>query len=282
MFTPSEELVTMMDAARAAGAGLMRRFESRRELKVQVKGPADFVSAADVQSEETLRSMLLGAYPAFGMLTEETAPTGPIDTGRPRFVVDPLDGTTNFLHGIPHFAVAVALEHGGQVIAGVVFDPPKGELFVAERGRGAWLVVGEGGTRATHHTAERLAVSDDTDFSRALIATGIPHANSVHRHDAYLTMLAASMREAAGIRRLGAAALDLAYVAAGRFDAFFEFGLARWDLAAGGLLVAEGGGRVSEPSGGLGYLDAGDVLATNGHLHAPTLALLRGEPVRRA
>jgi myo-inositol-1(or 4)-monophosphatase len=279
MFTPSEELVTMMGAARAAGAGLMRRFHARRELKVQVKGPADFVSTADVHSEETLRSMLLTAYPAYGLLTEEGAPTVAADPERSRFVVDPLDGTTNFLHGIPHFAVAIALEDKGQVVAGVVFDPPKGELFVAERGRGAWLVTAGG---APHDAAERLAVSNDANFSRGLIATGIPHANSAHRHDAYLTMLAASMREAAGIRRLGAAALDLAYVAAGRFDAFFEFGLARWDLAAGGLLVVEAGGRVSEPSGALGHLDSGDVLATNGHLHEPMLALLRGDPVRGA
>jgi myo-inositol-1(or 4)-monophosphatase len=278
MFVPSEELVTMMSAARAAGAGLMRRFHSRRELKVQLKGPADFVSAADVESEETLRSMLLAAYPAFGLLTEESVPTVAADSESSRFVVDPLDGTTNFLHGIPHFAVAIALEHEGQVVAGVVFDPPKRELFAAERGRGAWRLPVGG---ATHDTAERLAVSNDADFSGALIATGIPHANSVHRHDAYLTMLAASMREAAGIRRFGAAALDLAYVASGRFDVFFEFGLARWDLAAAGLLVAEAGGRVSEPSGGAGHLDAGDVLATNGHLHEPMLALLRGEPLRR-
>jgi myo-inositol-1(or 4)-monophosphatase len=278
MLTPSNELVTMMDAARAAGAGLMRHFRSRGELKVQVKGPADFASAADLQSEETLRSMLLGAYPAFGMLTEESAPTVAVDAGRARFVVDPLDGTTNFLHGIPHFAVAIALEREGQVVAGVVFDPPKDELFVAERGRGAWLVAAS----TAHDGAERLAVSKDADFSRALIATGIPHANSVHRHGAYLTMLAASMREAAGIRRLAAAALDLAYVASGRFGVFFEFGLAPWDLAAGGLLVVEAGGRVSEPSGGPAYLDSGNVLATNGLLHQPMLALLRGEPFRRA
>jgi myo-inositol-1(or 4)-monophosphatase len=273
MFMPSNELVTMMAAARAAGAGLMGRFRGRADLKVLVKGPADFASAADLESEETLRSILLGSYPAFGMLAEESEPTVAVDARRARFVVDPLDGTTNFLHGIPHFAVAIALEREGQVVAGVVFDPPKNELFFAEQGRGAWVVSA---ASALHDGADRLAVSTDTDFSRALIATGIPHANSVDRHGAYLKMLGASMREAAGIRRLAAAALDLAYVASGRFGAFFEFGLARWDLAAAGLLVTEAGGRLSEPSGGPAYLDGGDVLATNGHLHERMLAILRG------
>jgi myo-inositol-1(or 4)-monophosphatase len=280
MFVPSAELSTMIDAALAAGDGLLARFRSRSDLAVVLKGPADFVSAADLESERTLRQHLLGAYPTFGLLTEESPPTEAA-AGQARFVVDPLDGTTNFLHGIPHFAIAIALEHEGRAVSGLVYDPPKGELFVAERGRGAWLAGGVDrapvarGALGGPSTFEALRVAEDADFGSALIATGIPHANRVARHEGYLPMLAASMREAAGIRRLAAAALDLSYVAAGRYVAFFEFGLARWDLAAGALLVEEAGGRVSEPSGGAGFLERGEILATNGRLHGSMLSLLR-------
>jgi myo-inositol-1(or 4)-monophosphatase len=262
MFDPSHELAAMKAAAEAAGTGLMRRFRSRSSLTIDLKGPADFVSTADLESEATLKAALLGAYPSFGFVTEESAPTEGTDRNRTRFIVDPLDGTTNFLHGIPHFAISIALEQGGRIVAGLVFDPPKNEMFVAEEGRGAWL----GG--------ERLAVSDDHDLSMSVAGTGIPHIQR-GRHDEYLPLLAATMREVAGIRRLAAAAIDLAYVAAGRFDVFFEFGLARWDLAAGILLVREAGGRVTEPAGGGDMLGSGDVLATNGHLHERMLALLR-------
>jgi myo-inositol-1(or 4)-monophosphatase len=275
MLTPSTDLATMIDAARIAGQGLMRQFRARGDLAVRLKGPADFVSTADLESEQRLRAVLLGAHPSYGLLAEESEAKAAVDPAHARFVVDPLDGTTNFLHGIPHFAVAIALERDGRVVAGVVFDPPKDEMFVAEQGAGAWLLGPAG-------AAERLLVSEDGDFSRALVGTGIPHANSVARHGAYLPLLAAAMREAAGIRRLGAAALDLAYVAAGRFGAFFEFGLQPWDLAAGGLLVSEAGGRASTPAGGDGYVQKGDVLATNGRLHEPMLALLRGESPRGA
>jgi myo-inositol-1(or 4)-monophosphatase len=284
MFVPSPLLTTMIRGALLAGRGLMLRFRARGDLAVTLKGPADFVSAADLESERTLREQLLGAYPTFGMLMEESAPIEAA-TGHARFVVDPLDGTTNFLHGIPHFAIAIALEREGRVEAGLVYDPPKGELFVAERGRGAWLAGGvdrapsrDGEATGDPATFERLRVAPDEDFSRALIATGIPHANRATRHAEYLPMLAASMREAAGIRRFAAAALDLAYVAAGRYGAFFEFGLSRWDLAAGALLVEEAGGQVSEPSGGAGFLERGEILATNGRLHPPMLALLRAPP----
>lgn len=273
MFTPSNELATMIDAARVAGAGLMRRFHAREGLEIRLKRQADFVTAADVESEETLRSRLLGAYPEFGMLAEESVP---LDGGAAggRFIVDPLDGTTNFVHGIPHFAIAVALEREGRVVAGLVFDPSKDEMFVADWGRGAWLLAGTAGPNRSA-TSQQLHVSEDEDFSRALLATGIPHAGSAFAHEKYLPMLAGAMREAAGIRRLAAAALDLAYVASGRFAAFFEFGLSPWDLAAGALLVREAGGQVSEPSGDAGFLEKGNVLATNGRLHAPMLAILR-------
>jgi myo-inositol-1(or 4)-monophosphatase len=264
MLDPSPELATMIAAARASGAGLMRHFRDRSKLRVELKGPADYVSTADLESEAAVRGALLAAYPAFGFVTEESAATVGADAGRARFIVDPLDGTTNFLRGVPHFAVSIALEREGHVVAGLVFDPAKGEMFVGEQGRGAWL------------DGDRLSVSGDADLSNALVGTGIPHVNRPQHHARYLAQLAVVMRQAAGIRRMAAAALDLAYVAAGRFAVFFEYGLAPWDIAAGTLLVQEAGGRVSEPGGGLDVLSSGDVLATNGRLHEPMLALLRG------
>jgi myo-inositol-1(or 4)-monophosphatase len=263
MLDPSPELAAMIAAAQTAGTGLMRHFRTRTSLKVDLKGPADFVSTADLESEGTLKTALLGAYPSFGFVTEESAPTTGTDGHHAHFIVDPLDGTTNFVRGIPHFAISIAFEREGRVVAGVVFDPPKGEMFVAEEGRGAWL------------GAERLEVSRDLDLSLAVVGTGIPHVSRPHLHAGYLPMLAATMREAAGIRRFAAAAIDLAYVAAGRFAVFFEFGLSPWDLAAGVLLVREAGGLASEPSGGSDILGSGNVLATNGRLHERMLALLR-------
>jgi myo-inositol-1(or 4)-monophosphatase len=212
------------------------------------------VSDADLESEDTLRRILLGAFPQYGFVAEESAP---IDGSSARFIVDPLDGTSNFVHGLPHFAISIALEREGRVVAGLVLDVPKRELFVAEAGRGAWL------------GRERLQVSEDMDLSRALVGTGIPHAreNAARTHAGYLPMLAAVMRQAAGIRRFAAAAIDLAYVAAGRYTAFFELGLSPWDLAAGILLVEEAGGKVSRPDGGADVLGSGEVLATNGRVH---------------
>ena len=168
------------------------------------------------------------------------------------------------------YMLVVALEVEGELVAGVVHDPAKDEMFVAEKGRGCWL------------KGQRLRVAADRDFTRALVATGIPHAGARHRHARYLEMLREVMREAAGIRRMAAAALDLSYVAAGRFAVFFELGLKRWDIAAASLLVREAGGTVSEPDGGDGYLESGDVLATNGRLHEPTLAMLRRATRRSA
>jgi myo-inositol-1(or 4)-monophosphatase len=271
----SRELAVMIAAARLAGAGLMRSFRQRDRLVVELKGPADFVTSADLESQTVLLGALSAAFPSYGFLAEEKL--GGVPSSREaRFVVDPLDGTSNFLHGIPHFAIAIALEQAGEVTAGVVFDPPKDEMFVAQRDRGAWLIDGTSAALPPGgpHLGALLHVSNDSDLSGALVGTGIPHANSTHRHPQYLASLAAVMREAAGVRRFAAAALDLAYVAAGRLAAFFEYGLARWDVAAGGLLVSEAGGRVSEPDGGEGYLDSGNVLATNGRLHARVQSLV--------
>jgi myo-inositol-1(or 4)-monophosphatase len=289
----------MILAAARAGEGLMRHFRRGSELVVELKGPADFVSVADREADEAIRETLLDRYPRVGFLTEESAPTRGLDAST-RFVVDPLDGTANFVHGIPHFAVSIALERRRVVVAGVVFDPCQGEMFVAERGRGAWLLAGgeivhdgagpsqasRGG--ASSHTnrkaswrstgpAARLEVARDRDLSLALVAAGIPHANRTRRHGPVLRMLRQVMREAAGVRRMAAAALDLAYVAAGRFAAYFELGLSPWDVAAGALLVREAGGAVSEPTSEGDFFTSGDVLATNGHLHPQMRALLRRE-----
>lgn len=257
----------MMEAASRAGVGLMRRYRRRSQLVVEQKGRADFVSIADREAERTIVAHLRRAFPGHGFVTEESAPRRL--GAAARFVIDPLDGTTNFLHGIPHFAVSIGFQLGGHMQAGVVFDPAKDEMFVAERDRGAWL------------GKQRLQVAADAGFGRAVVSTGVPHASGRQRHARYLPMLQRVMWHAAAIRRLGAAALDLAYVAAGRTAVFFELGLHPWDMAAGSLLVLEAGGRVTGIAGGADYLESGEVLATNGRLHARTLALLGG-PARRA
>jgi myo-inositol-1(or 4)-monophosphatase len=270
MLVPSTELATMIDAAHAAGLRLMHYFRVRSELEVGLKGRADFVTTADLESEKTLKDLLLRAHPGRGMITEESPPIrGTRGTDSDRYIVDPLDGTSNFVHGVPHFAVSLALEKGGRVSHGVVYDPVKQETFAAERGHGAWL------------NGSRLRVADDPDLSRALVATGIPHASARARHGRYLPMLEGVMKQAAGIRRLGAAALDLAYVAAGRFVVHFEFGLSPWDIAAGALLVEEAGGTVTDTAGGQTFLASGNVLATNGRLHPRMLAIL-GRATKRS
>lgn len=263
MNAPSPELQTMMSAARTAGAILMRHFRgtARASLEVSLKGPADFVSAADLESEKSLREALLGAYPDYGFFGEEKAATGVGASAR--FIVDPLDGTTNYLHGIPHFGVSIALERSGRLVAGIVFDPAKDEMFYAEAGRGAFV------------QGAALQVSNEADMHMAVIGTGIPHGNRPERHSKYLTVLGRVMKESAGVRRFSAAALNLAYVAAGRLDAFFEAGLSPWDIAAGALLVREAGGRATDHEGNDDVIASGDVLATNGRVHVRMLELLR-------
>jgi myo-inositol-1(or 4)-monophosphatase len=262
MTEPSPELTTMTAAARQAGAILMGHYRgaARASLHVSLKGPADFVSTADLESERCLREILLRAYPGYGFFGEERAATGV--EAPARFIVDPLDGTTNYLRGIPHFAVSIALERAGRLVAGVVFDPAKDEMFSAEHARGATL----GG--------EPLRVSDESDLTMAVIGTGIPHGNRPERHEKYLATLARVMKEAAGVRRFSAAALDLAYVASGRLDAFFEQGLSPWDVAAGALIVREAGGRATDASGSEDVVASGDILASNGRIHAAMMKIL--------
>src|SRR5579883_569110 len=222
----------MTGAAQKAARALKRDFGEIEQLQVSRKGPSDFVSAADLRAEKTLRQELSKARPKFGFLLEEAGEIKGEDP-RHRWIVDPIDGTTNFLHGIPHFAISIALEHDGEIVAGLVFNPVVDEMYVAEKGKGAFL------------NDRRLRVSARTDIHDAVMATGIPHRGR-GLHGPYLAALGRVMAEVAGIRRAGTASLDLAYVAAGRCDGYWEWGLKPWDVAAGILLVKEAGGFVTE------------------------------------
>jgi myo-inositol-1(or 4)-monophosphatase len=250
----------MLGAARKAGRSLARDFGEVEQLQVSRKGPADFVSVADEKAERILKEELQKARPTYGFLMEESGETPGTD-GQHRWIVDPLDGTTNFLHGLPHFCISVALERAGEIVAGVILDPIKDELYWAERGVGAYL------------NDRRIRVSSRRNLGEALLATGIPFQEHGD-HSAFATELTAVMPKVAGVRRFGAAALDLAYVAAGRYEGFWESGLSPWDMAAGILLVREAGGYVTEIGGGEKMLDSGSVLAANDKLHSVIQRLL--------
>jgi len=249
----SATITVMIRAAFAAAKGLKRDFGEVEHLQVSEKGPGDFVSRADHQAERTLRAELLRTRPEYGFLGEEG--TDEKGDGRHRWIVDPLDGTTNFLHGVPHFAVSIGLERDGEVVAGVIYQPISDELFWTEKGNGAFVDTPNARSR-------RLRVSGRKDPERALIGTGIPHIGKAD-HERYHSKLAAVTGHTAGVRRWGAASLDLAFVAAGRFDAFFEFGLAPWDVAAGALMVREAGGMISDIAGQPYVLGGPSLLATN-------------------
>jgi myo-inositol-1(or 4)-monophosphatase len=251
----------MANAALKAARGLIRDFGEVEQLQVSVKGPGEFVTTADLRAERTLKSELSRARPGYGLLFEEGGESAGSDPHN-RWIVDPLDGTTNFLHGIPHFAISIALERDGEVIAGVVYEPTRDEMFWAEKGIGAYL------------NDRRLRVSGRRRLDEAVIGTGIPFRGRGD-HPSYLATLARVMGATSGVRRFGAAALDLAYVAAGRLDGFWEFGLFPWDIAAGLLLVREAGGFISDLAGGHAMMASGDVLAANAHLHLHLAALIR-------
>jgi myo-inositol-1(or 4)-monophosphatase len=246
-------------AALKAARGLIRDFGEVEQLQVSVKGPADFVSNADLKAEQTLRGELARARPSFGFLMEESGELG--GDGRHRWIVDPLDGTTNFLHGMPHFAISIACERDGEVVAGVIYEPIRDEMFWAEKGIGAYL------------NDRRLRVSARRRLAEAVIGTGMPFLGHGD-HKAYLAILEPIMAATSGVRRNGAASLDLAYVAAGRLDGFWEFGLQYWDIAAGILMVREAGGYVTDVSGGPVAPMRGDVLAANDQLHPQLLHLM--------
>jgi myo-inositol-1(or 4)-monophosphatase len=254
-------LNVMIKAARRAGRSLKRDLGEVEQLQVSLKGPRNFVTAADHRAEAILREELAKARPDYGFLGEEGGAHPGTDTTH-RWIVDPLDGTTNFLHGIPHFAIAIALERNSAIMAGVIYNPANDEMFIAERGKGAFL------------NDKRIRVAARQRLADAIVACGLPHYG---RGDLALARreIAAAQRAFAGLRRYGAATLDLAWIAAGRLDAYWERDLSPWDLAAGSLLVREAGGFITDTDGGDAILSKGNVVAGNETMHRELLRLLR-------
>lgn len=259
--TASDRLRLMTRAAGLAGDGLLNAADRRGGLTISEKTKGDFVSDADTDAERTIADVLQAQYPDYGWLGEETGTQAAAGTGL-RWVVDPLDGTVNFLRGLPHWAVSIALCEGDDPIAAIVYDPAKQELFSAEKGRGAYL------------NGQAIHVSDDVPLEAALMATGLPAGGRITYLPHSLQDLDATMPRTAGLRRWGAAALDLAYVAAGRFDCYWERNLGAWDVAAGILLVQEAGGRVTPLWSDCSILSSGSFLTSNGSLHDTVSALL--------
>ncbi len=250
----------MIGAVRKAARALIRDFGEVQHLQVSKKGPADFVSAADRHAEDILYNELRKVRPAYGLLMEERGVVEGTDTSN-RWLIDPLDGTTNFMHGLPHFAISVALERDGNLIAGVVYEPIHDEMFWAEKGGGAYL------------NDRRIRVSARRQMDESIFATGIP-LKGKSDHGVFLRQLGAVMSVSAGVRRFGAAALDLAYVAAGRYDGFWESGLHPWDVGAGIVLIREAGGYVTGIGGGRDPQLGSDILAANDHLHRDLLSIV--------
>ncbi len=253
----------MTAAARKAGKAIVRDFGELEKLQVSRKGIADFVTKADTKAERVLHDELLRTRPHYSFVMEEGGTVeGPDKTHR--WYIDPIDGTTNFLHGVPHFAISIGLEREGHLVAGLVYNPVTDDLFTAEKGKGAW------------HNDTRLRVSGRREMGTALIATGIPNTGvSSAKREEFSDELSRVMAEVAGVRRFGAAALDLAWVAAGRYDAFWERGLSPWDVAAGIVIVREAGGLVSDLASEQDMLTSGSILASNGHLHGALLKLFK-------
>ena len=257
----------MISAARKAGRPLIRDFGELENLQISMKGPADFVSSADRRTESILVEELSRARPGYGFLGEEGGAVEGRDKTH-RFIIDPIDGTTNFLHGLPHFAISIALEREGQLVAGIVFNPVTDDLFMAEKGHGAY------------HNNKRMRVAARKEIGPSLFATGLPFMGKEGRARA-MAEADAVLAASSGIRRFGAASLDMAWVAAGRFDGFWEHGLKLWDTAAGQVLVREAGGVVSDFAGRTDGLSGEEVVVANEHLHPPLLRLLKqaGRPL---
>ena len=249
-------LNVMAGAAFKAARGLVRDFNEVEQLQVSQKGPGNFVSAADFRSEKIIHQELHKARPDFGFLMEESGEIKGIDT-RHRWIVDPLDGTTNFLHAIPHFCISIALEFDGEILAGVIYDPIKDEMFYAEKGRGAFV------------NDRRIRVSSRTQLSDCLlVTTRLSHKIDPSQSQSIFDRTKNLSRLTAGLRHYGAAALDLCYVAAGRFDGFFAYNLSPWDIAAGIVIVREAGGQIDELSGQRSLYETGSLLASNGKIHS--------------
>ena len=259
----SANLNLMIKAARKAGRALVKDFREVENLQVSVKGPGDFVTKADREAERIIKEDLMTGRPTYGWLGEETGETPGADPTR-RWIVDPLDGTTNFLHGLPHWAISIALEHKGDIVAGVIFDAAKDEMYFAEKGQGAWM-----------NDNRRLRVSGRNRMNEAIFATGVPFG-AKRTLPLMLQDLARLMPATAGVRRWGSASLDMAYVAAGRFDGYWEREIHPWDIAAGIILVREAGGMVAGVGDGAPF-DTGTVVAANAALFADFRGLIRGE-----
>ncbi len=254
-------LTIAVKAARRAGGIINRAAQNLDLLHVSRKAHSDFVSEVDGAAEEAIIETLLDAYPSHSILAEESGAQGDPAKSEYQWIIDPLDGTTNFLHGFPHYSVSIGLMHKGILSQAVVYDPSANELFTASRGRGAYL------------NDHRLRVSKRTKLADCLIGTGFPFREFTHA-EAYLAMFKDIMPRTAGIRRPGSAALDLAFVAAGRYDGFWEFGLSPWDMAAGCLLITEAGGLVGDMEGNATYLQSGNVVAGNPKIFGQLLQVI--------
>lgn len=263
MSQPSPLINVMTAAAQKAGRKMVRDFGEIEHLQVSRKGPGDFVSNADRKAEKIIYEELLKARPKFGFLMEESGEIAGEDSSN-RWIVDPLDGTTNFLHGIPQFAISIGLERDGDAFAGVIYDPINDQMFWAEKGLGAYL------------NRRRLRVSGRRDMTESLFSTGSPCIGTDTKDsEIFMRQLNAVASGSAGVRRFGAAALDLAWVAAGRYEGFWEAGLSPWDMAAGIVMVREAGGYVTDQQGGRNIMNSGEIVAANDSLHGDLLAVLR-------
>jgi myo-inositol-1(or 4)-monophosphatase len=250
----------MVNAAQKAGRGLRRAFSEIEKLQVSKKGPADYVSEADHRAEKTIFEELKHARPKYGFIMEESGIVEGEDNSN-RWIVDPLDGTLNFLHGLPHFCVSIGLERDREVFAGVIYNPINDELFWAEKGLGAFL------------NDNRIRVSTRRNMDESLFATGIPFAGR-EGHKDFLSQLENVMAVSAGVRRFGSAALDLAFVASGRYDGFWEKGINSWDMAAGIIIVREAGGYVTDYDNKNLMMSNGSIIASNDQLHRPLKKLI--------
>jgi myo-inositol-1(or 4)-monophosphatase len=251
----------MTAAALKAGRGLKRDFGEVENLQVSVKGPGDFVTAADRRAEKTLFEELSKARPGYGFLLEEGGEIEGTDKSH-TWIIDPLDGTTNFLHGLPLFAISIGLVREGQIVAGLVYNPISDDMFIAEKGQGSYA------------NNRRLRVAARRSMTEALIGCGIPHLGKEKDHPRFLAEFKAMMGRVSNLRRLGAAALDLCFVASGRYDGFWERSLQPWDIAGGILIVREAGGFVSDADGGNEMLERGSICCGNETIHAQLLAIL--------